>query len=76
LPWDLLLYQKTEMEIIIMLKDENIIYNGNTAVWAIINNKLVAVLITDPELETTTLWQSNKKIKLMPKKTKLVDFSV
>lgn len=64
------------MEIIIMLKDENIIYNGNTAVWAIINNKLVAVLITDPELETTTLWQSNKKIKLMPKKTKLVDFSV
>ncbi|GAB5054771.1 hypothetical protein EFN62_07830 [Pediococcus parvulus] len=59
-----------------MLKDENIIYNGNTAVWAIINNKLVAVLITDPELETTTLWQSNKKIKLMPKKTKLVDFSV
>lgn len=59
-----------------MLKDENIIYNGNTAVWAIINNKLVAVLITDPELETTTLWQSNEKIKLMPKKTKLVDFSV
>lgn len=59
-----------------MLKDENIIYNGNTTVWAIINNKLVAVLITDPELETTTLWQSNEKIKLMPKKTKLVDFSV
>ncbi|OAD63956.1 hypothetical protein A7K95_07265 [Pediococcus parvulus] len=59
-----------------MLKDENIIYNGNTAVWAIINNKLVRGVNYCPELETTTLWQSNKKIKLMPKKTKLVDFSV
>jgi len=61
LPWDLLLYQKTEMEIIIMLKDENIIYNGNTAVWAIINNKLVAVLITAPNLRQQRYGNQTRK---------------
>ena len=49
------------MEIIIMLKDENIIYNGNTAVWAIINNKLVAVLITDPNLRQQRYGNQTRK---------------